>query len=530
MWRVKWFLTNFVTQFACILLRWEKQDRGGKMLSLIVMFVFQQTFADGTWPMYGGTLENTHIQIMSGAMTDTPVVKWSYVARSMIETAGEVVDLDNDSTMEVVVEAWDSTVYCLNGTTGAVEWSFNMGMFNYTSHCAAVGDVDNDGFKEVVVGVNKVYCLNGANGNVKWSYNNGIANFMGWCIPKLADVDNNGAVEVIMGYAGMSDNKTFCFNGTTGAIKWSSPIGIVAPAISDINGDGNKEIFTGGACLNGATGATVWGSSSISCPSVADIDKDGIVEVLVGDMSQNIRCYNANSGASKWVRNVGNDNYWSAPSLMDVDGDNIIEVITGGDKVYCLDGVSGAIEWSYNVGAWVHCGTAIADVDGDKKPEVISSVFGGKLYCINAENGSQQWVKNEIYNDIHDPTIADVDNDKCLEVLLGTCSDSKLWVLDDVTNRNNCGSMGIEEGGKKQEVRDGIEFKAIGDRIHLFTPNGTKASIKIYDLCGREKGVIYSGTLSEGNYTFSPNITGKGLYFIVLNTKNISKSLKFIKL
>jgi hypothetical protein len=31
------------------------------------------------WPMYGQNLQNTHFQTGKGAMTTTPVVKWSYV-------------------------------------------------------------------------------------------------------------------------------------------------------------------------------------------------------------------------------------------------------------------------------------------------------------------------------------------------------------------------------------------------------------------------------------------------------------------
>lgn len=217
------------------------------MLNLLVMFLFQQTFADGTWPMYGGTLENTHIQIMSGAMADTPVVKWSYVARYMIETAGEVADLDNNDTMEIVFESWDSSMYCLNGITGAVKWSYYMGMATWTSHCAAVEDMDKDGFKEVVFGSNKVICLSGINGAVKWSYTPGSAE--SWAFPKLADVNDDDTAEVII-----SGTKTYCLNGVTGAVKWSSGNSTTVAAISDVNGDGIKEIFTGDARLNGATG------------------------------------------------------------------------------------------------------------------------------------------------------------------------------------------------------------------------------------------------------------------------------------
>ncbi|MFA5033014.1 MAG: T9SS type A sorting domain-containing protein, partial [bacterium] len=42
--------------------------------------------------------------------------------------------------------------------------------------------------------------------------------------------------------------------------------------------------------------------------------------------------------------------------------------------------------------------------------------------------------------------------------------------------------------------------------------------ITIYDLTGRLKETVYSGTLTKGNYTFTPNIHKSGIYFVRLST------------
>ncbi|MDD2889849.1 MAG: T9SS type A sorting domain-containing protein [bacterium] len=75
------------------------------------------------------------------------------------------------------------------------------------------------------------------------------------------------------------------------------------------------------------------------------------------------------------------------------------------------------------------------------------------------------------------------------------------------------------------------ELKIIKNKISLSVPNSINTNIKIYDLCGREKETIYSGTLSKGNYTFTPNIHKSGVYFVRLTAGNynVTKKLTIIK-
>ncbi|MFA5031588.1 MAG: SBBP repeat-containing protein [bacterium] len=82
---------------------------------------------------------------------------------------------------------------------------------------------------------------------------------------------------------------------------------------------------------------------------------------------------------------------------------------------------------------------------------------------------------------------------------------------DCTTIKYSC--VGVEESNMKNQIS---KMEIIKNKIYLFVPNTMEANIKLYDLCGRLKEVIYTGTLSKGNYTFTPNIHKSGIYFVKL--------------
>lgn len=515
------------------------------MVGTLIAFLLQQTFVNGNWPMYGATLENTHFQAMKGDMSTEPVVKWSYVTRHWVENYGSSVDdVNGDAKMEVVFGSSDSNVYCLDGATGGLNWSYSTG--DQILSAPSLIDINGDGTMEVIIGSwdSKVYCLNGITGGLNWSYSTGGGVLIS--SPAVRDINGDGTKEVIIG-GGNSTKRIFCLNGVTGVINWSYTVGLLvesSPAVADVNGDGTIEVVFGSDdskvyCLNGVTGGLDWSYTTGNCvttaPAVADLNGNGTMEVVFGSGDNKIYCLDGVNGVVNWSYATGGQ-IWASPALANMDADGNVEVIIGSNdrKVYCLDGATGGVDWSYGVPAFPHRGISTADVEGDNQFEVIVPNMGtgsgiDTITCIN-NDGTVLW-KKDIVQDIHDITIADVDNDSCIELVCGTYIPGKLFVLDDVGNASNCGNMGgVEEGTKKQDARCKIEFKTIGDKIYLYTPRVIEANIKIYDLCGREKCIIYSGILSEGNYTFSPNITGKGVYFIVLRAGNISKSEKLIKL
>jgi outer membrane protein assembly factor BamB len=68
-------------------------------------------------------------------------------------------DIDNDGKLEVVVGSRDGKVYALNGEDGSLLWSYKTG--DWVASSPSLGDIDNDGKLEVVVGShhNKIYAI-----------------------------------------------------------------------------------------------------------------------------------------------------------------------------------------------------------------------------------------------------------------------------------------------------------------------------------------------------------------------------------
>ncbi|MDD5528764.1 MAG: YCF48-related protein [bacterium] len=100
--------------------------------------------------------------------------------------------------------------------------------------------------------------------------------------------------------------------------------------------------------------------------------------------------------------------------------------------------------------------------------------------------------------------------------------------------------VGVEENNAKH-LMPNAELKIIKNKIYLSVPNNpptadfaslnngeSKVSLTIYDLCGRLKEVIYSGTLNKGAYTFVSHIESNGIYFVNLSTGTHRETQKLI--
>ena len=146
---------------------------------------------------------------------------------------------------------------------------------------------------------------------------------------------------------------------------------ISTPCIADINNDGLKEVILAsedGAiyCLN-STGGVKWSfqteSSLYSSPKVVDINKDGFLEILIGlaVRDSGLLCLNAN-GIKLWFFKT----LWSVSSSPAIaeDGTIYFGTMRGFDKgdiiaVY----PNGTIKWRYTTGYYITSDPAIG-VDG----------------------------------------------------------------------------------------------------------------------------------------------------------------------
>jgi hypothetical protein len=163
-----------------------------------------------------------------------------------------------------------------------------------------------------------------------------------------------------------------------------------------------------------------------SSPTVADVDDDGWLEIIVGNDDGNVYCLNR-TGGEKWSY-LTSGNVQSSPIVVDVEGDGKKEVLVHSwdGYVYCLN-ATGQKKWdSKAVGS---CSSvAVADVDGDCELEVITGGYDGRVYCFGP-NGTQEWnytTGREIY--YQSAVVADIDKDNTQEVLIGS-DDGYLYCL-----------------------------------------------------------------------------------------------------
>lgn len=497
----------------------------GYNISMLVALIFAWT--SGNWTQYGADNSHSHFQVTKGAITDTPMVKWSYMADGMVECYGPgIADLDGDGHTEVVFGSCAGTVYCLDGATGSLLWSYKTGSDAITA--PLIKDFDGDGELDVVMGSfdGRVYCFS-AGGAVKWSFD---THGQIWSSPAALDVSGDGRPEV---FVGSRSDTLYCLDGPTGSLRWAAPtghdVGPSSPAIGDVNGDGVPEVLVGCEngpfyCFNATNGVLLWtymtGGTVWSSPGIIDIG--GAKRIVFGSGDGWVYCLTGN-GSLDWKYKVGQYTN-SSPSFADIDRDGSSEIVIGSSDglLFCFS-ADGSVEWTYPVNCDVHRGPAIADINGDGWLEVMSSAhYHDTLNCVFGTTGSLFWSKIVGF-DVHDITVADVDDDGCAEVIFGTQAPTTLWVLDDPYGAQDCGTATMESS-----TDNGIPSLAgfIGG-FRLVLPVGSHLDIRLFDPTGRLYFTIYEGYLGPGQHDYAPAV-GKGVWFAAIRGEGFRLTGRFI--
>jgi photosystem II stability/assembly factor-like uncharacterized protein len=141
---------------------------------------------------------------------------------------------------------------------------------------------------------------------------------------------------------------------------------------------------------------------------------------------------------------------------------------------------------------------------------------GGTGVLLRTRDGGQTWA-NEYSGTVS--KICAIDTTYAWALVNGNILKYKPYVgieeqLDEATSRIN--------GDQNAKI------EITKNNIYLFISNTINTDIKIYDLCGRLKETIYSGVLSKGGYTFTPDVKLNGIYFVTLSAGNITTTQKLI--
>ncbi len=393
---------------------------------------------------------------------------------------------DSNETINYVGAAWAFT-----GTQGPVvvdgEWTrvmdgtydgestpgLYLGGLNWT-HPELV-DLDADGDLDLVVGERSgrlfLYRNHGSAATPDWRFeSNGFAgvNTGEWAYPALADVTGDGAPDLFVG-AGSGSVFIYYNQGSTGAPAWAGTPdstlsvtggGNASPALVDLDGDDDLDLVVGnnvtGALTlfrnQGGTDVPSWSLETSAYggvnepdqegiqPEFADIDGDGLVELILGRSGDLAMYRNTGSAVSPtWSReqegfaDFGGSSSVS-PCMGDWDGDGDMDMATGehwGNLTFLQNDGQG--QWTHTDIPFPFelsggAAPALTDWDNDGDPDMLIGQTHGNLhrYTNTGSAGAPDWRPDDVLLTLpwtdHPrplPAFADIDGDGDPDLFVG---------------------------------------------------------------------------------------------------------------
>ena len=402
----------------------------------------------------------------------------------------------------------------------------------------------------------------------------------GYNVPSLADLDGDGDLDLLVGVLGGSGTGSSAVanllqyenQGTDAQPDYTLRTrqfvstldvgGVSAPALVDLDDDGDRDLVVGNNQAPGGDAARLHHVENVGTPTApifrrrtsrllpkrtdgfnfapafADIDSDGDPDLFVGTFSGTIRFY----------RNIGTDqspqfgrapegdltlpqgNY-ATPALVDIDSDGDLDLFAGSS------GAEGTVAFYRNEGtpqqpaftlvtdtyADLRAGKsrthpAFVDRDGDGAPDLYLGTNAG--LSVYRNTGSPQSAEFAPQADslavplrpLVAPTLADVDGDNRVDLMTGGDGGGVKFFAG-------------QEAPAGPSVPPGAGVRAapnpFADRTTLTfsIEEAAPVSLSVYDLLGRRVSVLLDRRLGPAEYTEIFRGTGRasGVYLYVLS-------------
>ena len=248
-----------------------------------------------------------------------------------------------------------------------------------------LADLNNDGADEIILSHNEEINVIDGSGNVLWTQT--LAGGMGQYPATVGDINNDGIPEIVALTAYGNARGGVNVYSNTGEVLLSTvtnnnPL-ICAPVLADLNNDGSMEIIfcgRGKASANISAGVHAWNlqgeeingfpyempSTPAFTPTLADIDGDGFLEIFIATTST-LYCVNHN-GEELYSIN-GQEAYkysYQSPLVVDFYGDGNWSLVGAchGDNPnhYVRNAMNGEYlaGWPKSVNSWTYSAPTVA--------------------------------------------------------------------------------------------------------------------------------------------------------------------------